>query len=77
MVILVAALRRHPDLFRCLAIGGYAVWTPEEMAIFGESYLPEFHPSGYGEHLTWLWSRMLEQSWVFPWFDTRDELPRK
>lgn len=72
-IILVTALRRHPDLFRCLAIGGYAIWTPEEMAIFGESYLPEFLPSAYGEHLTWLWNRMLEQSWVFPWFDTREE----
>ena len=72
-IILVTAMRRHPELFRCLAIGGYAVWTPEEMAIFGERYLPEFHPAPYGEHLTWLWNRMLEQSWVFPWFDTREE----
>lgn len=72
-IILVTALKRHPELFTCLAIGGYAIWTPEEMALFGERYLPEWHPSGYGEHLTWLWNRMLEQSWVFPWFDTREE----
>ena len=72
-VISVAALKRHPDLFRCLAANGYAVWTADEMAVFGDAYLPEFHPSPYGEHLTWLWNRILEQTWFFPWFDTRDE----
>ena len=72
-IILVTALKRHPDLFSCLAIGGYAIWTPEEIALFGDSYLPRFRPSDYGEHLTWLWNRMLEQSWFFPWFDVREE----
>jgi haloalkane dehalogenase len=72
-IILVTALKRHPDLFLGLAIGGYAIWTPEEMAIFGEAYLPPFLPSTYGEHLTWLWNRVLEQSWFFPWFDVREE----
>ncbi len=72
-IILVTALKRRPDLFYSLAIGGYAIWTAEEMRIFGEQYLPEWHPSDYGEHLTWLWNRMLEQSWIFPWFDRREE----
>jgi pimeloyl-ACP methyl ester carboxylesterase len=72
-IILVSALRRHPDLFAALAVGGYAIWTPEEMALFGDRYLPPFLPSAYGEHLTWLWNRILEQSWFFPWFDVRDE----
>jgi len=72
-IILVTALKRHPERFTRLAIGGYAIWSKEEMRIFGERYLPPFHPSDYGEHLTWLWNRMLEQSWVFPWFDTREE----
>jgi haloalkane dehalogenase len=72
-IILVTAIKRRPDLFAALAVGGYAIWTPEEMAIFGDSYLPPFLPSAYGEHLTWLWNRVLEQSWVFPWFDARDE----
>ena len=72
-IILVTALRRNPDRFRALAIGGYAIWTPQEVALFGRSYLPHFVPSAYGEHLTWLWSRMLEQTWFFPWFDTRNE----
>ena len=68
---LVTALKRHPDFFTGLAVGGYAIWTPEEMAVFGEAYLPPFVPSAYGEHLTWLWNRILEQSWFFPWFDVR------
>lgn len=67
-IILVNALKRHPQRFSCLAVGGYAVWTPEEMALFGDRYLPPFRPSAYGEHLTWLWNRVLEQSWFFPWF---------
>jgi haloalkane dehalogenase len=72
-IILVTAMRRHPARFSCLAVGGYAIWTPQEMAIFGDSYLPPFVPSDYGEHLTWLWNRVLEQSWFFPWFDVRDD----
>jgi haloalkane dehalogenase len=72
-IILVTALKRHPEIFTGLAVGGYAIWTPEEMAIFGDSYLPPFLPSAYGEHLTWLWNRVLEQSWFFPWFDVRPE----
>jgi haloalkane dehalogenase len=71
-IILVTALKRHPELFTGLAVGGYAIWTPEEMAIFGDKYLPPFVPTLYGEHLTWLWNRILEQSWFFPWFDVRD-----
>jgi hypothetical protein len=71
-IILVTALKRRAFEMSCLAVGGYAIWTPDEMRIFGDSYLPEFHPSAYGEHLTWLWNRMLEQSWFFPWFDLRD-----
>ena len=72
-IILVTALKRQPQRFRCLAVGGYAIWNDAEMRIFGERYLPEFRPTPYGEHLAWLWNRMLEQSWVFPWFDTREE----
>ncbi len=71
-IILVTALKRHPELFSGLAVGGYAIWTPAEMAIFGDAYLPPFRPSLYGEHLPWLWHRILEQSWFFPWFDVRD-----
>jgi haloalkane dehalogenase len=72
-IILVTALKRHPKLFTGLAVGGYAIWNAEEMRIFGDKYLPPFRPSDYGEHLTWLWNRILEQSWFFPWFDVRGE----
>lgn len=72
-IILVAALKQEPSRFTALAIGGYAIWNAEEMRRFGEAYLPPFQPSAYGEHLVWLWHRMLEQSWFFPWFDCRDE----
>ena len=72
-IILVTAIKRHPNRFTTLAVGGYAIWTPDEMALFSDSYLPEFHPSAYGEHLTWLWNRILEQTWFFPWFATDNE----
>lgn len=71
-IILVNAAKRWPERFSALAIGGYPVWTPEEMALFDKSYLPPFQPSAYGEHLPWLWNRILEQTWFFPWFDARD-----
>lgn len=72
-IILVAAMKRHPDRFAALAVGGYAVWTAQEVALFGQNYLPHFLPSAYGEHLVWAWNRLLEQTWFFPWFDTRNE----
>lgn len=71
-IILMNALRQHPDRFTALGVGGYAVWTPAEMALFADAYLPPFVPSPYGEHLTWLWHRVLEQSWFFPWFAADD-----
>jgi haloalkane dehalogenase len=71
-IILMNAFKRHPERFTALGCGGYAIWTSAEMALFGESYLPRFEPSAYGEHLTWLWHRILEQSWFFPWFATDD-----
>ncbi|TRW18419.1 alpha/beta fold hydrolase [Glacieibacterium frigidum] len=71
-IILMNALRRHPERFNALGVGGYAVWTPAEMALFADAYLPPFVPSAYGEHLTWLWHRVLEQSWFFPWFAADD-----
>lgn len=71
-IILVTAAKRHPNRITSLAIGGYAIWTEAETKLFGERYLPDFHPSGYGEHLAWLWNRVLEQSWFFPWFAADD-----
>lgn len=71
-IILMNAVKRHPARFTTLGCGGYAIWTPAEMALFSDSYLPPFELSAYGEHLTWLWHRILEQSWFFPWFATDD-----
>lgn len=72
-IILVTALRRHPERFTALAVGGYAIWTPQEQALFAGGYLPPFRPTAYGEHLTWLWNRVLEQTWFFPWFSVAPE----
>lgn len=70
-IILITAARRHPARFTAVAANGYAVWTPEEREIFGARYTPAFQPQPYGEHLAWAWSRILEQSWFFPWYDVR------
>ena len=64
----MTALKLAPRRFRALACGGYALWTEAERADFGARYTPPFHPSPYGEHLAWAWSRVLEQSWFFPWY---------
>lgn len=67
-IILVNAVKRHPSRFAALAIGGYAIWTEAERRLFSAAYLPAFRPQPYGEHLTWAWNRILEQTWFFPWF---------
>lgn len=69
-IILMNLLRRHPGRLLRAAIGGYAIWTEAERQLFAGRYLPPLMPMPYGEHLTWLWNRMLEQSWFFPWFAT-------
>lgn len=67
--ILVRVLHHAPERFSAVAIGGYAVWTEAERSVFAsDAYLPPFRPQPYGEHLAWLWHRVLEQSWYFPWF---------
>lgn len=71
-IILVTALKRHMARFQTLAIGGYAIWNEAERAKLGLPYIPPNPPKPYGEHLVWLWNRILEQSWYFPWFDPDD-----
>ena len=71
-IILVTAAKRHPERFTALACGGYAVWTEAERSDFGARYTPPFLPLSYGEHLAWLWGRLLEQSWFFPWYRTEE-----
>lgn len=67
-IFLMNALRRHPERFVALAVGGYPCFHPHELGDVGEAYLRPFHPQPYGEHLLWAWNRMLEQSWYFPWY---------
>lgn len=71
-VILVAAARRHPERFAALALGGYGLWSPAELGEMIARMLPPFQPQAYGEHLAWLWHRVLEQTWFFPWYAQRD-----
>lgn len=72
-IILAHALKQQPHRFSALAIGGYPIWTAAEIALLGERYTLPLVPSAYGEHLAWLWNRVLEQAWFFPWFDVREE----
>jgi haloalkane dehalogenase len=71
-IILITAMKRHMEKFSTLAIGGYAIWNAEERKNLGVPYIPPCVPLPYGEHLTWLWNRILEQSWYFPWFAPND-----
>lgn len=77
-ITLITAAKRAPHLFSAVAAVGYAVWTEAEKAAFADNYTPPFVPQPYGEHLAWLWSRLLEQSWFFPWYraDPRTRLSR-
>jgi pimeloyl-ACP methyl ester carboxylesterase len=70
-ITLITAAKRHPGRFSAVAAGGYAVWTEAEKAAFAERYTPPFVPQPYGEHLAWLWPRIVEQSWFFPWYSAQ------
>lgn len=72
-ITLVTAAKRHPHRFAAVAANGYAVWSEEDKRTLGERYLPPLLPQPYGEHLVWLWNRILEQSWFFPWYDARPQ----
>ena len=63
----------RPERFAALVVDGYAAFTPEESALYGEAYLPPFVPQWDGSHLRWLWARMREQKYFFPWYDGRAE----
>lgn len=77
-IILITAMKRHMYRFKALAIGGYAIWNEEERVKIGPPYIPPNPPKPFGEHLVWLWNRLLEQSWYFPWFEPNDatRMPR-
>ena len=59
----------RPERLSCLIVDGYALFNNEERSSYTESYLPRFEPTWDGAHLRWLWSRMREQVYFFPWCD--------
>lgn len=71
-IILVTAMKRHMEKFSTLAVGGYAIWNEAERKTLGDAYIPLNPLKPYGEHLVWLWNRVLEQSWYFPWYAPDD-----
>lgn len=72
-IILMHCMARQPERFSALALCGYGLFTPEEQVRLGDPYTPPNPPRDYGEHLVWMWNRILEQSWYFPWFDPADD----
>lgn len=63
----------NPTRVAALVVDGYAAFTPQESTLYGDAYLPPFLPQWDGSHLRWLWSRMREQKYYFPWYDGRAE----
>ena len=63
----------HPERVVALVVDGYAAFQPAESQVYGERYLPPFVPSWDGAHLRWLWARIREQKFFFPWYDGRAE----
>ncbi len=57
----------RPDRVGLVLVDGYAIFNNDERALLGESYLPPFQPDWSGQHLRWLWARLREQSFFFPW----------
>ena len=62
-----------PQRLHCLIVDGYALFNDAERARYSDRYLPPFLPSWDGAHLRWLWSRMREQLYFFPWCDPAAE----
>lgn len=62
-----------PERLHGLIVDGYALFNDAERARYTDRYLPPFVPSWDGGHLRWLWSRMREQLYFFPWCDPSAE----
>jgi len=58
----------YPERIVCAAANGYVILAEGEKSNIVQHYLPAFAPAWDGSHLTWLWSRMREQTIFFPWF---------
>lgn len=62
-----------PERVAAVLVDGYACFNDTERAELDERYLPPFLPQWDGGHLAWLWARMREQRFYFPWYDGRVE----
>jgi len=70
-MIAVAVAQHFPERVSGVASNGYVLLTEQERADIVEHYLPRFAPAWDGSHLTWLWSRMREQTIFFPWYSKK------
>ncbi|MCH8477450.1 MAG: alpha/beta hydrolase [Wenzhouxiangella sp.] len=59
----------RPDRIARVLVDGYAIFNDQERALLGKRYLPPFEPDWSGQHLRWLWARMREQNYFFPWYE--------
>ncbi|MBK6596711.1 MAG: alpha/beta fold hydrolase [Proteobacteria bacterium] len=67
--MVAAGLAQHfPERVICAVANGYVLLTEQDRADILANYLPSLEPKWDGSHLTWLWSRMREQTIFFPWY---------
>lgn len=59
--------RRHPERVSALVLEGYPLWTATEASGFDDGFLRSYEPRADGSHLAALWSRVIDQTWYFPW----------
>ena len=59
--------RRHPQRVEALVCDGFPLWTEAEANQLDDDYLPPLGVGPDGAHLARLWSRIIDQSWYFPW----------
>jgi pimeloyl-ACP methyl ester carboxylesterase len=67
-MISVAVASKYPERVIACTANGYVVQIEQERADFVANYLPPLLPQWDGSHLTWLWSRLREQTIFFPWY---------
>ena len=59
--------RQRPERVTAVVLEGYPLWTEAEAGAFDDGFLRSYEPSPDGSHLASLWSRVVDQSWYFPW----------
>ena len=59
--------RRHPERVSALVLEAYPLWTAAEANAFDDGFLQSYEPRADGSHLAALWSRVIDQTWYFPW----------